>query len=422
MTIHDRSATLDPVRCSCGTGPGLPGVDVALARALALCAPVPGTEALAPAAAAGRVTSGPALGRRALPSFDNAAMDGFALRLADLAGPGPWTLPVALRIRAGDAAPPLPPGAAARILTGAPVPEGADAIVAQEDCDVAAGTIRLRAHPAPGQHLRRRSEDLAEGAQVVPAGCLIGPPQAGALAAAGLPTVEVRRRLRVGVLVTGAELLAPGAADGPALIGDANTPMLIAALTAPWIELLPPLRCGDDPEAIVAALGNLAGRVDLIVTTGGVSVGDEDHMRAAIRTAGGRIALSGVAMKPGKPLSFGRVGGAFWLGLPGNPVAVHVGWTVFGLPVAAALAGLAHPPLRKIAARLTAPVDHSPGRCEFRPATITGYGADGAMGVACLPDAGSHRIVHLAGAEALVLIPATEAGLPAGGLVEVLLP
>jgi molybdopterin molybdotransferase len=268
--------------------------------------------------------------------------------------------------------------------------------------------------PAKGTHIRRQGEDEATGATLLPAGRLIGAKEAGALGAAGIEEIPVRNKVRVAVLVTGTEL---GGADRPGKIADANTPFLLTALAQPWISVLLP----DDPAAIANALCTLAGRADLIVTTGGVSVGDEDHLRHAVRRAGGRVAMCGVAMKPGKPLSFGRAGGAFWLGLPGNPVAAFTCWTVIGLPVAAALAGLAVSPQRRIVARLAETVRHAPGRCEFWPVTLAGYGGDGAMVVRCLQGTGSHRAAQLAGAEALALIPAEAEMLPEGALVEIIL-
>lgn len=417
MGLHQPAGTLDPLVCGCDGDSGLLSVDAALARGLALCAPIAGTEDLAPAQAIGRVLARDIAAPGALPPFDAAAMDGYALRLSDLAGAGPWRLRVGLRAQAGDAPAALPRGAAARILTGAALPAGADAVVAQEDCRRDHGHVTLDRRPAPGAHIRRKGEDIDRGAPALPAGRPIGAAEAGLIGALRLARVAVRRRLRVAVIATGSEV----GSRGPGGIGDADTPILAAALAQPWIDAVPPLHVPDDPAEIRAALACLAGRVDMIVTTGGVSVGDADHVPAAIRAAGGRIALSGVAMKPGKPLALGRVGGALWLGLPGNPVAVHVGWRVFGLALAARLAGLSQPPARKIMARLAAPVAHRPGRCEFRPARLLGYDAGGAMAVECHADGGSHRIAQLAGADALALIPGAEGDMPAGALVELLL-
>lgn len=417
MGLHASPGTLDPLVCGCDAATGLLSVDAALARGLALCSPVAGSEELAPAQAIGRVLARDIAAPLALPPFDAAAMDGYGLRLADLTGPGPWRLRIGLRQQAGDAPGALPRGQAARILTGAALPAGVDAVVAQEDAVRDHGSITLAARPAPGSHIRRKAEDLDRGALALPAGRLVGAAEAGLIGALRLNAVPVRRRLRVAVIATGSEV----GRSGPGGIGDADTPILRAALSAPWIEAVAPLHVPDDPAEIRAALACLAGRVDMIVTTGGVSVGDADHVPGAIRAAGGRIALAGVAMKPGKPLALGRVGGALWLGLPGNPLAVHVGWRVIGLALAARLAGLAQVPARKIMARLSAPVSHRPGRCEFRPARLAGYDAHGAMAAECLAEGGSHRIAGLALAEALVLIPGAEGDLPAGALVEVLL-
>lgn len=415
MTLHLGTFS---TACGCESGGTLPSPDAALAQALALCSPVPGIDTLPLADAVGRVTARATMAPRPLPRFDNAAMDGYAVATGDLTNKGPWLIPVVSQIPAGVDGPPLAPGTAARIMTGAPVPVGADAVIAQEDVARQGNGILVKSRPEPGTHIRHRGEDIAVGGEILPPGRILGAKELAALGAAGLETIAVRRRVRVAVLVTGAEL---GSDNQLAMIGDANTPLLTAALSLPWVTMLPPLVLPDDPGIIADAFGALARCADLIVTTGGLSVGDEDHLRHAVKKAGGRVSLSGVAMKPGKPLSFGRAGGAFWLGLSGNPVAALTGWTGFGRPVAAALAGLAGSPLTRIMARLAEPVSHGSGRCEFRPAKLIGYGADGAMIARCLHGTGSHRAAQLVQAEALVLIPAETETLPAGAVVEVIL-
>lgn len=407
-------------RCGCDAAPSLLPVDEALARALALVEPVAGREAVPLGRAAGRVLAEPVRAARPLPPFDNAAMDGYALRLADLSGPGPWRLPVAARRRAGDAPGALPPHAACRILTGAALPLGADAVVAQEDAAHDAGTITLTRRPRPGQHIRRAGDDVAGGAEVLAAGRLIGAREAGAAAAAGAGEVTARRRLTVALLATGSELVAPGRPLAPGQIWDANTALLAAALDQPWIERVAPCALPDDPPRLAGALAGACARADLVITTGGVSVGDEDHMARLFAEAGGAIHVMKVAMKPGKPLTVGRLGRALWLGLPGNPVAAFVTWTVIGARLAEAMAGIGPAAPRKTLARLAAPLRHRPGRCEYRPARLLGWSAQGAQMVECLDAPGSHRIALLARAEGLVLIPAEAEAMAAGDLVEFL--
>jgi molybdopterin molybdotransferase len=420
MFVQSPPGTIDPDRCGCDTEPALMPPDEALARALALVEPLAGRETLPLAHATGRVLAEPVRAALPLPPFDNAAMDGYALRLADLAGPGPWRLPVAARMRAGDPPRPLPDRAACRILTGAALPTGADAVVAQEDVVPVAGTVSLTRRPRPGQHIRRAGDDLDAGAEVVAAGRMIGAREAGAIAAAGAGAVAVRRRLKVAFLSTGSELVAPGQPLARGQIWDANTALLAAALAPPWIERIDLGALPDAPERLAAALVDACARADLVITTGGVSVGDEDHMTRLFIEAGGAIHAMKIAMKPGKPLTIGRLGRAVWLGLPGNPVAAYVTWTVVGARLAEAMAGIAPVTARKTLARLGSPVRHRPGRCEYRPARILGFSAQGAQTIECLDAPGSHRIALLARAEGLALIPAETEAMAAGDLVEFL--
>ncbi len=421
MDLRAPFGRIDPDRCGCDAEPGaLMPVDEALARGLALVDPVARCESVPLFRATGRVLAEPVRAALPLPPFDNAAMDGYALRLSDLAGPGPWTLPVGARMRAGDPPCPLPDGAACRILTGAALPTGADAVVAQEDTARANETIRLDRRPAPGQHIRRAGDDLAAGEDVVPAGRLIGPREAGAIAAAGVARVRVRARLRAAVLCTGSELVPPGQPLAPGQIWDANAAILAAALDQPWIDRTDLGAVPDDPEALAKALVAACAQTNLVITTGGVSVGDEDHMARLFTEAGGVIHVMKIAMKPGKPLTIGRLGRTLWLGLPGNPVAAFVTWTVIGARLAEAMVGIAPTIPRKTLARLAAPLRHRPGRCEYRPARVLGYCAQGTQMIECLEAPGSHRVALLVRAEGLALIPAEAEAMSAGALVEFL--
>jgi molybdopterin molybdotransferase len=407
----------DAVAVGCDATPGLVPVEVALARALALVSPLAGVEMLTLGRASGRVTATTVRAPLPLPPFDNAAMDGYALDPAALAGPGPWVLPVAGRMLAGDAPAACPAGAALRILTGAAIPPGVTAVVPQEEVRRDGDRIRLRERPLPGAHIRRAGCDLAQGAPVLPAGRQIGPREAAALAGAGQAQVAVRPRLRVAILSTGSELVEPGAQPGPGQIWNANRALLTAALAAPWVDLTDLGALPDDPARLAAALSDAAENADLVVTTGGVSVGDADYMPQLVRDAGGTIQTMKLAMKPGKPLCLGQLGGAVWLGLPGNPVAAFVTWTVLGAPLARAMAGMTRtaPPQQR--ARLAAPVSHRVGRSEYRPACRLGPDAQGVEVIGCLDAPGSHRIAQLAEAEGLALIPAEAGDLPAGALV-----
>jgi molybdopterin molybdotransferase len=408
----------DPCGCDAPAGGRLIAVDVALERGLRLATPVPEVERLPLAQAMGRVLAEEARAPGPLPPFDNSAMDGYALRTADLTGTGPWTLPIAGRIAAGDAAGPTAPcGACLRILTGAPVPPDVDAIVMQEHVVRDGDTIRLTELPRPGLNIRRAGEDLPEGGRILPAGVVIGAREAAALAAVGLGQVAVRRRMRVSIFSTGSELRQPGEPLGPGQIWNSNRFALLGALSAPWVEMTDLGAVADDPAALTEALTRAADGADLVVSTGGVSVGDEDHMPRLFRQAGGDIHAMRIAMKPGKPLALGRMGQAIYLGLPGNPVSAFITWMVIGARIAAARAGIADHAPRRITARALFDLDRRPGRCEFRPARVVGEDSRGAPLIELMSPSFSARIALLAAADGLALLPAEDESIRRGDLL-----
>jgi len=279
-----------------------------------------------------RIATRAVAARDAVPAWANSAMDGYALRTDDLPSSRGGELPVAQRIPAGVAPGPLAPGTAARIFTGAPIPEGGDAVIPQERCRESAGKVRIESPPASGANIRPAGEDLRPGDPVIPAGRRIRPQDIGLAAAAGIGTLEVDSRLRVAVVVTGDELVPAGQPPGPGQIPDANGPMLEALLTRIGCRALPVATVFDDPEGTRDALGRAAAGADLVLSSGGVSVGEEDHVRSAV-TGQGRLELWRVAVKPGKPLAFGWLGDTPFLGLPGNPVSLFVTFALFGAPL-----------------------------------------------------------------------------------------
>jgi molybdopterin molybdotransferase len=415
MTLAD----LPGCGCDVDPAPGLVSLDAAVARGLALARTVTETERLPLPAAIGRVLAGPVRSPLPLPPFDNAAMDGYALATAELIGDGPWLVPVAGRIAAGSTgAAPRPSGSALRILTGAPVPSGCDTVVMQEHVLRRGDAIRLDRRPSPGLNIRRRGEDLPFGAPVLPGGQRIGAREAAALAATGAETVAVRRHVRVAFFCSGSELVAPGQRLGPGQIYNANRFALLGALAEPWIEARDLGAVPDDPGALAAALTEAAAFADLVVSTGGVSAGDEDHLPAVVASLGGRLDVLRIAMKPGKPLKLGRLGDAIYLGLPGNPVAAQVGWTLLGRPIAERLAGVAAGPRTRTVVKAGFALSRRPGRCEIRPARVVGYDSAGASIVTIVPGAFSARVAELAAADGLVLIPAEETQVREGHLLE----
>ncbi len=396
-------------------------IDTALARIAAHATPAGRIEAVALDAARGRVLARPVRSRAAVPAFDNAAMDGYAVATGALAGPGPWALPVVARVPAGQGATtPLSGAVAARIFTGAPVPEGADAVVMQENVTRVGDTIRVHVRPAPGLNIRPAGSDIAAGATVLDTGHRLGPRAMAACAAAGAGVVWVRTVPRVALLVTGDEVCAAGGSRDMAQIWDVNTPMLAATLAGAGVALVGTARGADNRADLAGQLRDMAARADLVVTTGGISVGEEDHVKPALADTGGEILFSGVAVKPGKPVSFGRVGPAVWLGLPGNPLSAFVTWQLFGTALLRALGGDtgAAPGRRHVVT--AAALRHKPGRCELRPASLAGCDGHGREVVRCDDATQSHRVGGLPHADGLIFLPADVCHLPEGALVEFL--
>lgn len=390
----------------------------AIGRALA--APVSEIVELPLAQAVGHVLAQTATTPLPLPPFDNSAMDGYVLRLADLVGEGPWRLPVAGRVAAGDAGLTLPPGSCLRILTGAAVPTGADCVVMQEHVRRDGDTILLHDRPPAGYNIRRQGEDLPQGGAVLPVGRVLGVREIGVLAATGAAVVPVFRPVRVALFCTGSELREPGSTLEQGQIWNANRYLLGAALHAPWITLRDMAAVPDDPARLSEALIAAAGWADMVISTGGMSDGDEDHMPQLLRAAGGQVDALRIAIKPGKPVALGRFGNALYVGLPGNPVAAFVTWTCLGAPVLRTRAGWAEPDLRFSTVRLDAELLRRPGRAEFRPATLLPPGADGLPRAHLMTPTFAARIALLAQADGLAMIPADAEILPAGSLIEFL--
>lgn len=306
--------------------PGLLPMEAALERLLALAeaAPIEQNELVALAEADGRVLAEPLIAALDLPPWANSAMDGYALRLADCSG---QALPISQRIQAGTAPTPLEHGTCARIFTGAPLPEGADTVEMQENVELdEAGRVHFREPLKVGQNVRAQGQETRSGECVLPAGTRLGPIELGLAASLGAARLSVRRRLRVAVLSTGDELVEPGQAPGPGQIYNSNRRLLIAWLQRLGCSVVDAGILPDDLQRTRAALGAL-GEVDLILSTGGVSVGEADFLGIALREAG-ELALWKLAIKPGKPLTFGHYQGVPVIGLPGNPASTLV---TFGL-------------------------------------------------------------------------------------------
>ena len=302
----------------------LKSVDDALSLLLAAAEAVEEREDLPLLQALGRVLATDIHSPLAVPGFDNSAMDGFALRCADLVQNGSTRLPQSQRIAAGHAPEPLQAGTVARIFTGAPIPEGADAVVMQEDCVLCAdGMVQIQVPVSSGHNIRRAGEDITLGACMLAAGKRLRPQELGLLASVGIAHVSVRRRPRVAVFFTGDELVEPGQALQAGQIYNSNRYMVCALLAELGCEVNDLGIIVDNLQTTRAALRQAALGNDLILTCGGVSVGEEDHVKAAVQ-AEGVLNLWQIAIKPGKPLAFGRVADSHFIGLPGNPVSSFV--------------------------------------------------------------------------------------------------
>jgi len=319
-------------------------LDEALARLLAATRPLAEAETVSTFDALGRVLAQEVRSALDVPPADNTSMDGYALRCADVPAAG-TRLPVSARIPAGSVAGALLPGSAARIFTGAQLPAGADAVVMQEQCSVDGDGVRVDTVPEPGQWIRRRGEDVRQGAVVLPAGTKLTPQALGLAASVGAATLQVSRRPRVALFSTGDELVMPGEPLKPGAIYNSNRYTLRGLVQAAGCECTDLGIVPDRLDATREALRRAARGHDLIVTSGGVSVGEEDHLRPAV-AAEGRIDLWQIAIKPGKPLAFGEVRRgddsiALFVGLPGNPVSSFVTFLLAVRPLLLRLQGAA---------------------------------------------------------------------------------
>jgi molybdopterin molybdotransferase len=392
--------------------PPLLSIDEALRRVLARARPLP-AETVRVADASGRVLAEDVAAQVDLPSFPSSAMDGFAVRAADT----PGRLPVVFRIAAGRPAErPLEAAEAMEISTGGAVPEGADAVVPVEGVVESDNSVEIAERVEPGAHVRPVGGDVRAGAALLPAGTVVGAAQVGALTAAGVVEVVCARRPRVVVLSTGTELRPAGAELGPGQIYESNGPMLAAALATAGarVDRLGPV--ADDEAALRDALAR-GLEADLLVSSGGVSVGPHDLVRQLLSELGVEEDFWGVAVRPGKPIAFGVRGETLVFGLPGNPVSALVAVELFVRPALFALQGASGPPRYELG-RLAASVRRNARRDELARARTAREGAE--VWLEPLSGQESHMIARAAAADALILVPQGEGELAAGEAVRYL--
>lgn len=415
MTDRDRSGTGDG--CGDSHGPGAITLDEAHERVAAAIRPVRETETVNLRASLGRVLAEDAVSPIDIPPAANAAMDGYALRAADLDDSGAAELNLIGTAWAGH---PLErtigAGECARIMTGAPVPAGADSVVMQERTELDGERVRVR-RAEPGANIRAAGEDIATGQLALPAGTWLGPAEIGVLASLGEAVVTVFRRPRVALFASGDEIAEPGQPLAPGRLYDSNRYTVHAMLDRLGMEVDDRGHLPDDRDAVEASLSAAAGGADAVITTGGVSVGAADHIGPAL-DAHGEAIFQRVAIKPGRPLNFGRLDNALFFGLPGNPVSAMVTFYQFVQPALRHLAGADYRRPLTLRARTGVGFPRKPGRTEFQRAILR-LSDDGVPGVERAGQQGSGRLSSMAQANCLVVLPAECGDVPVGAWVDV---
>jgi molybdopterin molybdotransferase len=375
-------------------------VDEAIAIIATKVTAVQEVESVALASADGRILAHDIRAPLPLPPFTNSAVDGYAMASRDLPQNKQQAFPVAGRVQAGASAPALTPGQAIRIFTGAPMPEGADTVFMQEDVRLEAGNVVLPAGLKAGANVRPAGEDIPLGHAALKAGHRLRPQDVALAAAFGLTSVDVIRRIRVAVFSTGNELVSPGEKRGSAQLFDSNRFMLMALLARFGCDVSDLGILRDESIVLASALKKVAGRHDLILTTGGVSTGEEDHVKAGVESAGSLV-LWRMAIKPGRPVAMGIIDGTPLIGLPGNPVASFVTFAHVVRPTALALMGAAQQPLVPMPVRAAFTYSKKIGRREYVRTTLR-KADDGLLEATKFPREGAGLLSSLVDTDGLV--------------------
>ena len=382
-------------------GGALISVEQATARAANLVAPVPETTAIPLDQADGRVLARDIVAGLDLPPFANSAVDGYAVRFADLSPTGETRLTLSGRVAAGsDTAGLVVERVAVRIFTGAPMPSGADTVFMQEDVVRDGDAVRLPPGLKRGANARAAGEDIAKGEVALKGGQRLRPQDIALLAALGATQIEVRRRPVIALFSTGDELTEPGTPLGRAAIYDANRSLLRAMIMRAGADVLDLGILCDEPLALAERLADAASRCDLILTSGGVSVGEEDHVKAAVERSGS-LDFWRVGIKPGRPVAIGKVGNTPFIGLPGNPVAVFVTFAFIARPLIARRAGVDFVAAPTLPVRLGFPHSKQAGRREYLRVSLA-PAADGVMVARLHPQGGAGALTSLTRTDGLV--------------------
>jgi molybdopterin molybdotransferase len=406
--------------CFAFSGPLMP-VDEVERLILARITPLAETEVVDLSRACGRVTAADVRAGIDLPPFDNSAVDGYAVRHADLSSGAETRLTVVDRITAGHSGSrALRPREAIRIFTGAPMPAGADTVFMQEDCRIEQGAVIVPPGLKPGSNRRLAGEDIRAGAVAIPAGRRLAPQHVALAAASNITTLPVRRRVRVALFSTGDEIVEPGAPRPAAALYDSNRRLLAAMLERLAAEVTDLGILPDEPARLAAALVAAAREHDMVLTSGGVSTGEADHVRDAVEKIG-RLVFWRVAIKPGRPVAMGVIpgagdSGAAFVGLPGNPVAVFVTFVRVVRPLLMRLAGATLEPIIALPVRLAFPYRKKQGRREYVRVTLR-RGPDGTIEAAKYPQDGAGIITSLTETDGLAELTEELTSIEAGATV-----
>ncbi len=413
------SKSLRELSCADDYDPNSMPVSKAREYIRAVLEPVTTFERLHIRQALGRVLAADVISPVDVPGHDNSAMDGYAVRFADLKPDAEANLKLIGTAFAGkpfDGK--VSTGETVRIMTGAVIPQGADTVIMQERAKASGDNVSVTAVPKAGTNTRKAGEDLKKGEPALNKGQLVRPAELGLMASLGIGEVSVYRRLRVAFFSTGDELVSIGQPLGPGQIYDSNRYTLYGMLTRAGCELLDMGVIRDTPEAIEQAFAEASEAADVIITSGGVSVGEADYVKQILDRLG-EVLFWKIAMKPGRPMAYGKIGGAHFFGLPGNPVAVMVTFYQFVRDALAVLQGQTTiKPLPTLKARCTAPIKKAPGRTEFQRGILS-RSEDGEWTVKPTGDQGSGILSSMSQAHCFIVLPTETGRLDAGAIVEV---